>query len=240
MKLRYQVWAVLAGTIVATGGGCGASSDSPAGSSEDDLSKPVIVSDAEFAERLASAPAPLTAAKGDALLRAAMGANVTTARLKQLNDLVKAGRARYPDSDSYNHLGTEIEVLFSEAPRDLRSTPSQFGGQSFASSVTLPRNADATPLRLKVSGTASASYKLEFSVSGRPITLNVPAGADAQATAKLIGAALNMETQTIVDHLFDDHTFDSVGGNNGDFSGVDDLEVTVSGSTVVILLAING
>lgn len=225
-------------------GACGGADAQPANSDDSDITSAAskVLSDAELGAVLATPPAHLTKTQAKTLVVQTLNPVATTARLEMLNDFIASGKKKYDAADPaapYDTLASEMESIYWATPRDLASTPAGFGGQTFQTSVTMADSAG--PTRLKVVGTASKDYKLTFTISSFHVTVDrVPAGSTAEATAKLIAATINASNQKILDGLGEKKCFDAIGGDHAsDQSGVDDFEVSSSGATVVILVAIN-
>jgi hypothetical protein len=212
--------------------GCSSGSSSTTGS---EAAFTAATTDEQLAADLAKTPATFTKAQGKHLIDEAIYPVATTKRLKMLNDFILA----HASSDGGEFLAGAMEGVFWGTPRDFASTPAGLGGQKLETSVDVP-DTEAGPTRLRISGTARADYRLEFTIAGFPASVDrVPAGSSATDTAKLIAAVLDKSSQAIVATMED--SFKAIGGDHeDDQSGVDDLEVSTSGSTVVILVAQNG
>lgn len=198
---------------------------------------PRVLTDAELAAELDSAPADPSEAAGKRLIDDALRPLATTARLKLLNDLAGKG----PSSEGRSMIAAAMEGIVWGTPRDLVSAPAGFGGQSLTTTVTV-ESGIAAPSRLQITGNASAAYTLEFAIAGARVKdVHVPAGATPSATAKLIAAALDEQNEAIMKTIGDEKTFVPFGGDHADSrSGVDDLEISTSSGAVIIVVAQNG
>ena len=215
--------------LAACGGGSQSSGNEASGAAT--ASSP----DSDLEGALASTPPALTIDQAKALIEKAVHPVATTARLKMLNDFVPRC-----SSDGCDYLAQAMEGVVWGTPRDFVGTPKALGGQTLATSVDLEDDAPAGPTRITVSGTASADYKLDFTVAGFHVTVDsVPAGASAEQTAKIVADAIGKSSESITATM--GASFDALGGDHEeDQSGVDDLEVSTDGATVVILVAQNG
>jgi hypothetical protein len=220
--------------------GCSSADAEPMEASDSDQVGSAPLSDAALARALASPPAKLTPARAERLVRSTIDPVATTERLKLLNDFIAAGLKTYPSTEAYGTLASEMEGLYWGTPRDIVSSPAGLGGQTLTTSAVFDSGTTA-PTRLKVIGSASADYKLDFTISNAHVTVDrVPAGSTPEATAKLIAAAIVAANDAIMATI-SARQFDPIGGDHAENqSGVDDVEVSTEGDTVVILVAQNG
>jgi hypothetical protein len=201
------------------------------------------LTDDQLKTELATPPAKPTLADLQKLVADTVNPVATTARLKLLNDFIAVGIKDVDPTNSdepYAGLAFAMEGIFWATPRDLTPSVEGYGGQTFATTIDLAENG-VGPTKLTVSGTASAAYSLDLTIAGAHVTVNVPAGADANATAKAIGDAIDAANDDIMKTIGDETSFDVIGGSHADsLSGVDDIEVSTEGATVSILVALNG
>jgi hypothetical protein len=235
---------LIAGALALTTSACSVPSSlssSESAASEELHSAGGAVSDAELAAMVRRAPDPLTSDYRMRLMQAALEPTVTTARLKMLNELAAGGLDRYqahdgkpdPRQDAYGDLASQIQVAYCVAPRDM--APIQHGQTLHTS---LDGSALAGPVTVKVTGTATVDYRLEFTMSNHRLNaVLIPAGSTAEATAKRISDAINAEKEAIETDFFEEH---GIGPDTGEYGGSDGMYSTVSGDTVTIDPAING
>jgi hypothetical protein len=234
---------ILIAGLVSLLAACTAETDSSDGAAaEDDAALTSgALSDAALASTLARTPAKLTVTRAKQLVAATVNPAATTARLKLLNDFIGT-RIANPSTytgDEYEVLGGEMEAILWETPRDFVSTPAGYGGQTIKTTVTFDgTQPDAT--RLKIVGVATHDYTVAMTVAGYRVTVErIPAGSTPSDTAKLIGDALQAANQNIADSI--PGSFSAIGGDHFDApSGFDDVEITTTGDTVEILVALNG
>jgi hypothetical protein len=210
--------------------------------SEELQSSSGTVSDADLAAMIRKAPDPLTPAYRIELMNAALAPTVTTARLKMVNELAGWGLDKYragsngmPDArqDEYSNLADQVQVTYCVAPRDVISSR---GGQTFHTS--LDGSALGGPVTVRVTGTASVDYTVDFTMSNHRLkAVSIPAGSTPEATAKRLSDAINSEAEAIEVDFFEEH---GIGPDTGEYGGSDGLYSTVSGDTLTIDPAING
>jgi hypothetical protein len=227
--------ALLAACTAETGSSDGAAAEDDAALTSGALS------DAALASALAKTPAKLTVTRAKQLVAATINPAATTARLKLLNDFVGtrvADPSKYT-GDEYEVLAGEMEAILWETPRDFVSIPAGYGGQTVKTTVVFDGTQTGST-RLQIVGVATHDYSLAMTVAGYRVTVaRIPAGSKPGDTAKLIGDALQAANQNIADSIHD--SFRAIGGDHFDApSGFDDVEITTTGDTVEILVALNG
>ncbi len=215
------------------GTGCSGSSSSEGGEEQDvktHVTAPVSVN--EFNALLGRMRTrSITPSDADAISRALVARTLTTEKMKLAFDFWVAGFKKQ-DSSPYQRGGSQLEILYWAMPRDLQGADAS--GQIFEEAIkTDPENDgdDPSPFTLKVTGTAKSAYTLTFTMSEERISVDIPQGTTAAATAALIAKAIKQH----VDPIIDGATFKAVD-NSGDFDNLTDIKARATKGKGLVLI----
>jgi hypothetical protein len=135
----------------------------------------------------------------DVLTKAMIRPTLSTEKLKMADAFVDHGlTGKKSTFDAYQRGGTQIQVLYWAMPRDLSGF--EGSGQSFVERVKLdPENDgdDPSPFTIFVNGTAQKAYTLTLTIAETTLKVDIPAGAEGPAAAKLIAAAITKRSDDI-------------------------------------------
>jgi len=201
---------------------------------------PAPLSDADLESAIAKAPLAITSAEANALFAQTVAPVPTSKRLSMLNAFIARGLADGKD-DVYDDMALQMEALILGTPKDIASAPAAFGGQTLTTAIVTDETS-LGPSSLSISGTAASAYTISFKIGGSTLTADIPAGATAAQTAARIGDVIRGSAETIAGSMGSPTDgFADIGGDHSESpSGVDDVEVSVDGATISILVALNG